>query len=93
MRTRSRVPFYLAVSLLIVAGIALAIWRHIELGIPWLTGEQRPVWMIEARVDFQANGEPVLASPEYSGSTSRIFHSLRAGGIARLRLLDHRESG
>ena len=62
MKARSRVPFYLAVSLLIVAGIALAIWRHIELGIPWLTGEQRPVWMIEARVDFQANGEPVLAS-------------------------------
>ncbi|MEP5175039.1 UUP1 family membrane protein, partial [Marinobacter alexandrii] len=50
MKSRSRLPFYVAVFLLIAAGISLAVWRHIELGIPWLTGEQRPVWMIEARV-------------------------------------------
>lgn len=62
MTTRSRIPFYVAVLLLIGAGIALAIWRHVELGIPWLTGEQRPVWMVEARVDFDGTEEPVLAS-------------------------------
>ncbi|SFN26987.1 inactive transglutaminase family protein [Marinobacter pelagius] len=62
MTTRSRIPFYVAVLLLIGAGIALAIWRHVELGIPWLTGEQRPVWMVEARVDFEGTEEPVLAS-------------------------------
>ena len=62
MTTRSRIPFYVAVLLLIGAGISLAIWRHVELGIPWLTGEQRPVWMVEARVDFVGTGEPVLAS-------------------------------
>lgn len=62
MTTRSRIPFYVAVLLLIGAGIFLAVWRHIELGIPWLTGEQRPVWMVEARVDFVGTGEPVLAS-------------------------------
>jgi len=58
----SRLPFYIAVLLLISAGISLAVWRHIELGIPWLTGEQRPVWMIEARVDFDGADEPVVAS-------------------------------
>lgn len=62
MTTRSRLPFYVAVLLLIGAGISLAIWRHVELGIPWLTGEQHPVWMVEARVDFMGTGEPVLAS-------------------------------
>ncbi|MGF2736090.1 inactive transglutaminase family protein [Marinobacter sp. DUT-1] len=62
MTTRSRIPFYVAVLLLIGAGISLAVWRHVELGIPWLTGEQRPVWMVEARVDFDGTGEPVLAS-------------------------------
>jgi hypothetical protein len=62
LTARSRLPFYIAVLLLISAGIALAIWRHVELGIPWLTGEQRPVWMIEARVDFEGKGEPVQAS-------------------------------
>ncbi len=62
MTTRSRLPFYIAVLLLISAGIALAIWRHVEMGIPWLTGEQRPVWMVEARVDFNADNSSVLAS-------------------------------
>jgi len=58
----SRLPFYIAVFLLIAAGISLATWRHVELGIPWLTGEQRPVWMVEARVDFDGSNEPVVAS-------------------------------
>ena len=62
MTTRSRLPFYIAVALLITAGISLAVWRHVELGIPWLTGEQRPVWMVEARVDFDATGGPALVS-------------------------------
>jgi hypothetical protein len=58
--TPSRLPFYIAVFLLISAGISLAVWRHIELGIPWLTGDQRPVWMVEARVDFDGANEPVV---------------------------------
>ena len=62
MITRSRLPFYIAVLLLITAGLSLAIWRHVEMGIPWLNGEQRPVWMVEARVDFDASNGPVLAS-------------------------------
>ncbi|MBS8239674.1 gonadoliberin III [Marinobacter lipolyticus] len=69
MTARSRIPFFAAIVLLIVAGISIATWRHLELGIPWLTGEQQPVWMVEARIDFEATGEPVLASlniPEQS---------------------------
>ncbi|OEY67006.1 inactive transglutaminase family protein [Marinobacter sp. X15-166B] len=61
-RSRSRYPFYFAIFLLITAGLALAVLRHVEMGIPWLTGEQRPVWMVEARIDFEALNEPVLAS-------------------------------
>lgn len=62
MTSRSRLPFYFAIFLLMAAGIALAIFRHIELGIPWLAGEQRPVWMVEARIDFQAQDEPVMVN-------------------------------
>ena len=58
MTTRSRAPFYIFVFLLIAAGIATAVWRHVEMGVPWSTGEQRPVWMVEARVDFEGLGEP-----------------------------------
>ena len=60
MTVRSRVPFYVFVFLLIAAGIAIATWRHLELGIPWMTGEQRPVWMIEARVDFEGQNSPKI---------------------------------
>ncbi|WP_111497777.1 MULTISPECIES: inactive transglutaminase family protein [Marinobacter] len=59
---KSRYPFYTAIALLIFAGLGLSMLRHFELGIPWLSGEERPVWLVEARVDFQAQGEPVLAS-------------------------------
>lgn len=62
MTSRSRLPFYFAIFLLITAGLALAVLRHVELGIPWLTGEQRPIWTVEARVDFEALDGPVLAS-------------------------------
>ncbi|XKH00401.1 inactive transglutaminase family protein [Marinobacter nauticus] len=62
MTAKSRVPFYAFVLLLIAAGIAIAVWRHLELGVPWMTGEQRPVWMIEARVDFEGLGEAAKVS-------------------------------
>lgn len=62
MTTRSRIPFFFAILLLIAAGISVAVWRHVELGIPWFTGEQKPVWMVEARIDFTGTDEPVLAS-------------------------------
>ncbi len=62
MTSRSRLPFYFAILLLIAAGISIAVWRHVELGIPWFTGEQKPVWMVEARIDFTGTGDPVLAS-------------------------------
>jgi len=62
MTSRSRIPFYIAIFLLIAAGVSLAVWRHIELGIPWFSGQQQPVWVVEARIDFDGTGNPVLAS-------------------------------
>lgn len=62
MKQRSRYPFYLSILILIVAGLTLATLRHVQLGIPWYAGDKKPVWMVEARVDFEANGEEVLVS-------------------------------
>ncbi|MFO8140446.1 MAG: inactive transglutaminase family protein [Marinobacter sp.] len=62
MIVRSRAPFYVFVFLLIAAGISIATWRHVELGVPWMTGEQRPVWMIEARIDFEGQNEAAQVS-------------------------------
>jgi len=54
--------FHLIVGLLIVVGIGLSWTRSTQLDIPLWPGEQLPVWLIEARVDFEAGGNPVLAS-------------------------------
>ena len=62
MKPRSRYSFYLAIFVFIAGGIALAVTRHVQLGIPWLAGEQQPVWMVEARIDFEAVGDEVLVS-------------------------------
>ncbi|GAA5646745.1 MULTISPECIES: inactive transglutaminase family protein [Vibrio] len=58
----SKVPFYLSVLLLIVAGIALSIFRHNSYGVPWTPGETRQVWDLEARIEFTAQNKPVKAS-------------------------------
>jgi len=56
----SRLPFYLLVGLLLVAGIGLSVHRHVALEVPWTPGEQRQVWEVEALVNFNAQGGPVL---------------------------------
>ncbi|MGD8176271.1 inactive transglutaminase family protein [Marinimicrobium sp. ARAG 43.8] len=60
--TQSRAPFYLIVIGLVVAGLLTAWARHHEMELPFLPGEQRPVWLVEARVDFEAAEGQVLVS-------------------------------
>ncbi len=71
----SRTPFYVLVGLLLVAGIGLTLHRHMALDIPWLPGETRQTWSIEAKVDFTADGEEVIASLAIPG-TQRGFTPL-----------------
>ncbi len=64
---KSKVPFYLLVFALVVVGVALSVLRHQNYGVPWTPGQMRQVWDIEARVEFDAIGDPVkvsLASPQ-----------------------------
>lgn len=62
MKRHSRTPFYLLIALLIVSGLALTWYRHYAFDVPWLPGEKRQVWSIEAKVEFLAQGEPIVAS-------------------------------
>lgn len=54
--------FFLAVTVLFGLGIGLMTLRHIQLDIPLIPQQQVPVWLVEARVDFNALGEETLAS-------------------------------
>ena len=62
MSRHSKAPFFIATGVLILAGVFLAVLRHYQLGVPWLPGQQQPVWLVEARVDFQAWGDPVTVN-------------------------------
>lgn len=62
MKPRRRTPFYLLIVLLIVAGSLLTWHRHIAFDVPWLPGEKRQIWSVEAKLDFQAYGDPVKLS-------------------------------
>lgn len=74
MRSR-RASFYLLVILLLAIGSFLTWYRHVMFDVPWLPGEKRQIWSVEARVDFEAFGEPVkvsLAIPDTQPGFERI---------------------
>jgi len=59
---RSKTTFYLVLCALAFTGLLLAALRHMETGVPFSPGLERSVWLVEARIDFEAMGEPVTAS-------------------------------
>ncbi|WP_331345040.1 inactive transglutaminase family protein [Cellvibrio sp. UBA7661] len=61
MKKPSRAPFYTVIGLLVLVGLGTAWMRHNQMEIPFTPGVQKPVWLIEARIDFDATGEPVTA--------------------------------
>lgn len=61
MKKPSRAPFYTIIGILALFGLITAWMRHVQMEIPFTPGVQKPVWLIEARIDFDATGEPVTA--------------------------------
>ena len=79
----SRVPFYFLITLLIIAGAALSMYRHDVYGVPWTPGEKRALWELEARIEFDAIGEPVkvsMAAPETQQGFTLIDESTSSPG-------------
>ncbi|MGF1690528.1 inactive transglutaminase family protein [Photobacterium kagoshimensis] len=79
----SRIPFYFLVTLLIIAGVGLSQYRHEVYGVPWTPGEKRALWELEARVEFDAIGDPVkvsMAAPETQKGFTLIDESTSSPG-------------
>lgn len=79
----SRMPFYIFIALLVVAGATLSFMRHDNYGVPWTPGETRQLWDIEARIQLDAQGEPVtvsLAAPSTQNGYTLIDESASSPG-------------
>ena len=55
----SRIKLLILVLLLTLIGGGLAAYKHVRLGIPMIVGDKPTEWLVEAKVTFIANGEPV----------------------------------
>ena len=74
---------YLIVLALITIGGGLTVYRHVVVGVPWIPGEQRTVWSVEAKVEFIAQGEPVkvsLAIPDSQRGLTRMSEHTASPG-------------
>ena len=50
----SRTFFFVLVAGLLLLGIFQTVQRHVAFDIPWLPGETRTIWNIDAKIDFEA---------------------------------------
>ena len=93
---RERGLFYALVAGLVLLGLATAAWRYVDTGVPLLPGAQKPVWLVEARIDFEALGEPVRVSfnipdnppgyevsLEHTASPGYAYAAVEDGGVLR----------
>ena len=70
MHTKLRL--YFIVILLIGLGIGLILYKHFVLGFPLSPDDKKPVWTIEAKIDFIARGDPIIVSFALPPKTSDI---------------------
>lgn len=52
----SRTFFYSIIAILVLAGISIAAVRQLQTNLPFFPGEQKDVWLVEARIDYTAQG-------------------------------------
>ena len=69
---RTRIPTISIIALLLIAGSLLTWYRHYNFDVPWLPGEKRQIWTVEAKVEFLARGEPVKVSLAIPDTQSRF---------------------
>ncbi len=53
----SRGVFYVVTAILFLAGVLLIGYQHIVFEVPFLPNEERDLWTVEARVEFEPQGD------------------------------------
>lgn len=79
----ARILFFALIAGLFILGILQTTLRHITFDIPWLPGETRYIWNIDAKINFEANGKPVIAAlsiPSSQAGYTLLTHSASSPG-------------
>lgn len=58
---KSKLPFYFVIGVLFIIGFSNIYLRNQVSNVPLTPGEKVSVWQVEAEVNFQSTGEPVVA--------------------------------
>lgn len=59
---QAKLRLYILVALIMSTGIGLILYKHVVLGFPLLPDDRKLIWTIEAKIDFEAHGNPVIVS-------------------------------
>jgi hypothetical protein len=90
----ARTFFFVLVAGLLSLGIFQTVQRHVAFDIPWMPGETRTIWNIDAKINFDANDGAVLASlttPERQASYTKISQNAASPGYG-LSFIDDGET-
>lgn len=59
---QAKFRLYILVLLIMCTGVGLILYKHLVLGFPLLPDDRKVVWTVEAKIDFSAQGDPVIVS-------------------------------
>lgn len=59
---QAKTRLYILVFLIMCTGVGLILYKHLVLGFPLLPDDRKLVWTVEAKIDFSAQGDPVIVS-------------------------------
>lgn len=69
----ARTQLRIIVAALLIIGFGVAAFKHFQLGFPVWPGERETVWTAEAKVSFEAKGEPVQVRMSLPSSTNSLL--------------------
>jgi hypothetical protein len=68
----AKAQVYILSLILSFLGISLILYKNISLKVPLTPGKQKDVWVVEAVIDFEAQGQAAKVSFEIPGNTGNL---------------------
>ena len=68
----ARLQLYLIIAVLVSVGLGLTAYKHLSLGFPLIPGVKQKVWVVQARIRFEASGEPAKVLLNLPDSTPNL---------------------